>query len=524
MPPFDLFISYARSDVVRDVGGKQVGVVRELKRRLETHVHPDDRRRRFRVCTDVDDLELDGTVSQAIAASIAQSDHLLVICSESAASRPYVVEEVAVYGASHPAAKLLAAYLDVQPEVAFPLLFERGTLAADLRPQSDATVRSWREQLERESHKVVARCWDVPVARVFDRFVAERRRQHRGVAAGIAAALLVTCISIAAAAGDWGLHKVATLPLPERVVLPAAVGLANGASEAVLAGKSIWRWRLDDNRRATSTPSVRYPLDAHIYEDGRVLVLERSGLTLFHRDGSSRTIATPRPYEHLTIGGAGGIALTSQRGDLTTGDLDGRWSDALRPVTTSLRWAPAVFQERGPLRYGESAVWSADGAWLATATATGQLTIVHPRDWHFLKGTDPVVYETHDTRPIGGMVFLENPNRLLFVEGTLGLRVVDMTNGVVKPLALPQLPLVRDFQLDRQHGMLIGTTSETIEIFAVDGSTIRWLRRVSITPKSLPRIALSPRGDLLLVGYFDDPPDLFRWTWRLFGVDLWTRR
>src|SRR5947208_2233680 len=84
--------------------------------------------RRFRVCTDVDDLELDGTVSTAIRARIEQSRTLLVVCSEAAPRRRYVAEEISAFQAVRGSERILAAVLDVQPEEAFPLLFAPGTI------------------------------------------------------------------------------------------------------------------------------------------------------------------------------------------------------------------------------------------------------------------------------------------------------------------------------------------------------------------------------------------------------------
>src|SRR5438876_324851 len=142
-----------------------------------------------------------------------------------------------------PSVAPLAAYLDLQPEATFPSLFAPGTIGADIRPRAGADMRSWQRQVERESHKIVARAWGIPVERVFDRFTAERRRQRRLAAAGIAAALLITLIGILVASGQWGLHRVRELALNGRVVAPVCVGFS-GKSEAVLVGSSIQSWPL----------------------------------------------------------------------------------------------------------------------------------------------------------------------------------------------------------------------------------------------------------------------------------------
>jgi hypothetical protein len=512
---FDLFISYVRAEASRVIDGAAFDIVSAVKRASETHVHPDDHRRRFRVCTDIEDLDLDSTVSTAIRNKIESSAQILVICSHAAGTRPYVVEEIDIFQGAHPQTPPLGAYLDLQPSEAFPNVFAPGAIGADLHPRDSVTRREYRRQLERESHKIVANVWNLPLQRVHDRFIAEQRRFRRRMAIGVALALIAMFVGIIVTAGEWGLHAIRELPLQERVVSPAGVGFFDGGRHAALVdGRRIHVWNVRDGISAVR-PAPPYAIDAHVLDDGRVLVLEPNSLTI-----DSRPVALPSTGTLAEIAVYGeSIAVVSEDGELIVGNLRGGWSAAPRPETTILRWAPPAFQEHGPLRYGDNLVWSDDGTWLASATGTGQLIVLQPARGTFLKGSDPIVYETENTRPIGGMIFLGN--RLLFVEGTLGLRSVNLANGNVEKLALQPLPLIREFV--RSGDRLIGATGETLEVFNLENGTPRWRQRVSLSPKSLPRLALAPDGRTLLVAYFDDSPDLFRRTWRVFGVDLWGR-
>jgi hypothetical protein len=512
---FDLFVSYVRADVSRVIDGATFDIVSVLKRALEAHVHPDDRRRRFRVCTDVEDLELDSTVSTAIRNKIESATQILIICSHAAGTRPYVVEEIDIFRRAHPQTPPLGAYLDLQPSDAFPDVFGAGAIGADLHPRDRVTRREYRRQLERESHKIAANVWKLPLQRVHDRFIAEQRRLRRRMAIGVVLALIAVLMGIIGTAGEWGLHAVRELPLRERVVSPAGAGFFDaGRHAAIVDDGRNHVWNLRDGTSAVRG-APRYAIDAHVLDDGRVLALEPNTLTI-----DSRPVALPGTGTLAEIAVSGeSIAVVSEDGELIVGNLRGGWSAAPRPETTILRWAPAAFQERGPLRYGDNLAWSDDGTWLASATGTGQLIVLQPARAMFLKGGDPIVYETENTRPIGGMIFLGD--RLLFVEGTLGLRAVDLANGNVEKLELQPLPLIREFV--RAGDRLIGASSETLEVFDLENGALRWRQRVALAPKSLPHLALAPDGRTLLVAYFDDRPDLFRWTWRVFGADVWTR-
>lgn len=515
MNGFDLFISYVRAEARRVIDGAAFDIVSALKHALERHGHPDDRRRRFRVCTDIEDLELDSTVSTAIRNKIESSAQILVICSHAAGTRPYVVEEIGIFQDAHPRTPPLGAYLDLQPSDAFPNVFAPSAIGADLHPRDSVTRREYRLQLERESHKIVANIWSLPLQRVHDRFIAEQRRLRRRMAIGVALALIAVFVGIIVTAGEWGLHAVRELPLRERVVSPAGVGFFDAGRHAALVGaRRIHVWNVRDGTSAVRA-APPYAIDAHVLDDSRVLVLEPNTLTI-----DSRPVALPSggTLAKTAVDGES-IAVVSEDGKLIVGNLRGGWSAAPRPETTILRWAPPAFQEHGPLRYGDNLAWSDGGTWLASATRTGQLIVLQPKRGTFLKGSDPIVYETENTRPIGGLIFLGN--RLLFVEGTLGLRSVNLANGNVEKVALQPLPLIREFV--RSGDRLIGATSETLEVFDLENGTPRWRQRVTLAPKSLPRLAIAPDGRTLLVAYFDDSPDLFRRTWRVFGVDVWAR-
>lgn len=363
MPPpgFDLFLSYVRADSRR-----VLDIVPTLKRALESHRHPDDRRRRFRVCTDVDDLELAGTVSQAIRDKIAASRQLLVLCTSSAPRRPYVREEIDVFRETHPGLTPIGAFVDLEPAEAFPDVFPRGAIGADLHPLERA--RDYRGQIERESHKIVAEVWDVPLRRVHDRFDAERRTMRRRIAGAVIASAAAVALGVVITAGRWGLHPVRELPLREDVVAPAAVAFSDRGRRAVLVDdRRLHLWSLDGAATMRNAPA--HAIDAHVFDDGRVLVLEPLTLSVIDSRGLATRIdpGVAGPYEEIAVS-AGRIAVVTQRGELAIGRLGAPFRRAPRPVTTILRWAPEAFRETGPLAYGDTLAWSGDGTWLASAT------------------------------------------------------------------------------------------------------------------------------------------------------------
>lgn len=196
---YDLFVSFATPDESMDVGGRTVNVVEALKRALESHTHPQQNGRRFRACTYREDFELKGNVSAAILDRLHNSKSLLVLCSEAARDSRYVRQELADFERVKPEGPIIAARLRASPEDTFPERFAAGTLGADLSAPSTIAHREWRRQLERESHKIVARVWGLPLEKVFDRFEQQRAKRRRRVilALGVGIMLLSCALAVA---------------------------------------------------------------------------------------------------------------------------------------------------------------------------------------------------------------------------------------------------------------------------------------------------------------------------------------
>ncbi|MCY2996343.1 MAG: toll/interleukin-1 receptor domain-containing protein [Planctomycetota bacterium] len=179
---FDLFISYVREDRVISIAGRPYSLLRNLKRTLEEHRHPDDSSRRFKVCTDLEDFELGQTVSTTIQENVQRSAELLVLASKNAAERPRWIEfEWRCFQGHRPDRRPLGVWIDQPPSEVFPDIFLPDDLVADLRPLDDQT--EWEDRLLVESSRIVARVWDLPFARVLDRFQEEYRQTARAKAA-----------------------------------------------------------------------------------------------------------------------------------------------------------------------------------------------------------------------------------------------------------------------------------------------------------------------------------------------------
>jgi hypothetical protein len=113
----------------------------------------------------------------------------------------------------------------------------------------------------------------------------------------------------------------------------------------------------------------------------------------------------------------GASAISSKDGALSFMSPDGQITQAPRPLSETGRRFSA-FRESGPFRYGE--VLAINWEYLATATLTGQLALLHRLTLQFVipdepqfplavpvnYRTDPVLYETENTRPISALAFL----------------------------------------------------------------------------------------------------------------------
>lgn len=193
---FDLFVSFSNKERRQSWFGTSVDVVSEFKNALERYRHPDTSRR-LRVCTYDEDFELRAEVIEAIARNIDHSAAFLFLSTKNAAGSEFLRFEVNHAAKRHSSEQVLAALVDQEPSVAFPSVFAAGTHAADLSPLGCADLKGWRRRIELEAAKVAARVWDLPLQRVRDRFVLERRRQRVIRYGGTAVALIALGIAVA---------------------------------------------------------------------------------------------------------------------------------------------------------------------------------------------------------------------------------------------------------------------------------------------------------------------------------------
>lgn len=77
-------------------------------------------RLRFRVCTYEEDFELEGTVQEAMRETIRNCSFLLVVSSKASAQSSHVRFELQTFRELHGADRLLAAQLNLLPDVAAP--------------------------------------------------------------------------------------------------------------------------------------------------------------------------------------------------------------------------------------------------------------------------------------------------------------------------------------------------------------------------------------------------------------------
>jgi len=91
---------------------------------------------------DIDELPASDDLSAEVAAALAASDSLIVLCSPNAAASRWVAREIALFRQIHPDRPILAALVRGEPEEAFPEALRVGgtePIAADLRPGGDGT-------------------------------------------------------------------------------------------------------------------------------------------------------------------------------------------------------------------------------------------------------------------------------------------------------------------------------------------------------------------------------------------------
>ncbi|PCJ91236.1 MAG: hypothetical protein COA50_16720 [Flavobacteriaceae bacterium] len=174
---YDLFISFTASDkAYKFDNGRTINVIDNFKKYLEDHKHPQIKNKRFKVCTYTEDFELAPTVSQAIQNKLRQSSALLVFCSTASAESPYVQEELRYFMEEEKKEIIPVNYL-LTPNNAFPEKFHLDVLGVNLVPAF--SHKAWKKQAKLESHKLVAKVWQLPLTQTYNRFVRRDRLRKR---------------------------------------------------------------------------------------------------------------------------------------------------------------------------------------------------------------------------------------------------------------------------------------------------------------------------------------------------------
>ncbi|WP_262047303.1 toll/interleukin-1 receptor domain-containing protein [Bradyrhizobium sp. Bra78] len=533
-PHFDLFISYVRSDARVKIGRRTFDMVELFKRELEDHVRPKGLPgpTNFVVCTDIDDFELGGTFDQVMRDRIGHSTAFLLVCSPQVRASKYVMREIELFQLLKPAQPPLAAIRGASPSSILPELFSDQTVVADLTCYGDATLREVRATLRRESHKIVAQVWGIPVRQVYDRFEARHRSNRRKIATAAVAVVSSIVGIVLWLGGEIGYHRVKELIPPAKLVSPAGVGFTTASAPVVIRDRAAYVWQDPASPPKTLDLSI-YALRALQYSPGHMLVADVNEFAIV--DLSSGSSSSQHVFEGEISGIAswkGSAAVSNKDGTVLILSPDGTVAEGPRPTSQTGRRFPA-FRETGPFRYGEQL--ALNDHYLASATLTGQLGILDRTTGSFVvantpqfplaepveRSEDPVLYETENTRPISTVAFLPDGD-LMFAEGA-GLRRINPRSGRISFLSHCDIELVRQIiPLPRTNRLIALTTStlEELEIDQRDRSKVRCIRRSTLAPKSAPRAALSDDGQTLLVAYFDAAPDLWQPTYSLFGLQV----
>ncbi len=537
-PEFDLFISYVRRDVRVILDGTVVDVVAQLKTGLERHRRPAavaGTNRTFRVCTDIDDFALDGTFDLVMRDRISRSRALLLVCTLGVTTSRYVQRELQIHAEVESCDGPVAAVLSASPSAVAPDYFHGDEVAADLAPASGITHKQWKSAIARESHKIVARVWGLPLREVFDRFEADRRSVRRRIVVAttsVAVAIVALVIGLAA---DVGFHRVATLPLSDKLVAPAGVAFADADhTPVVVSSKTALLWSHGIDRLPESRELPFFALHALGAGPDELAI---AGLRDVARLALPSLAVVQRWHDERQLAGitasTSHLAVSTKNGALALIGRDGSATVGPRPASTTGRRFPA-FREKGRFRYGDTLALGSD-RYIASATPDGHLAVLDRTRNAFIEAPmpqfplsppidtviDPVLYETENTRPIGAIVFLPDGD-LMFGEGA-GLRRVDVVSGQITMLQHCSIELVRQLVPLPDGRRIIALTSSTLELlrFASDDpKRLDCLQRTTLAPKSSPRAALSPDGSTLLVAFFDGEPELWRRTFRLFGIDF----
>jgi hypothetical protein len=222
-PKFDLFISYSSSDEAQSFKGRDFEIIKFVKKHLEKYKHPVTGNR-AKVCTFSEDFELSETVKQAIVSALQDSAYVLVICSQNSKKSPWVQFEVD-WTFENRSRKLIPAMLDISPNACFPDVFSEDTLAIDLSLADGTQLKDWKTKVEMESHKLLAKVWDISKEKVYDRHEAAKRKLNRQIGFSVAAILFVLLLL-----GLYGVFNWQQTQIAERENLGKGASLLSQSS------------------------------------------------------------------------------------------------------------------------------------------------------------------------------------------------------------------------------------------------------------------------------------------------------
>jgi hypothetical protein len=185
------FLSYSHKDAA---------AARWLHRRLETYRLP--RRlvgsagehgpvpaRLTPIFRDREELPAAGDLSERVRAALAQSRHLIVICSPNSAASPWVAKEIETFRELHPGRPVYAAIVDGDPDQCFP----RGLAGVGIEPLA-ADLRKDRDGRRLGFLKLVAGLAGTGLDALVQRDSARRMRRVTAVTAAAVVAMLVMAV------------------------------------------------------------------------------------------------------------------------------------------------------------------------------------------------------------------------------------------------------------------------------------------------------------------------------------------
>jgi hypothetical protein len=196
---FSAFISYSSDDAA---------FARRLHRRLESYRLPrrltstvagaEQPTRLKPLFRDVDELTASHDLSESVRAALAQSDHLIVVCSPRSARSDWVGREIEYFRSLHGDSGVLAALIDGEPADAFPPALLRSARGGEIEPLA-ADFRKDSGFRRLAMLKLVAALAGVPLDQLVQR---DGRRQIRRLAvlAGVALAGLAAMAFLALSA------------------------------------------------------------------------------------------------------------------------------------------------------------------------------------------------------------------------------------------------------------------------------------------------------------------------------------